>query len=1100
MHRFKKPLFLIWLFHKKLFKYLFITFISLVILTLILSGIFTGVLYYANAHGQLHKWLNSSINTVQISYNTAHVSWDWGDPSLSLTGVEIMAPQAMTQPLKFDSISIDLGIWSSILHRQLVTSNITVSGLNFDIIQEETGGFIIAGFNMGKGEASSFTFNPALADWFLAQREIYLNNIHLNVTLRNAQKLNMHIEELSWIHHFDYNFKIKGSILQIPNSHLELDANLNPGDSPMNLNDWSANFDGFMLGKDFTPLLGQTNLADLAWLSGGGSIQFNGAFSHQALQYLDLYLALENVNIGHHPSTTSLLTSNFDEAILWKSKRQGAWQLIIKPVHDDNYIPSTVDITYNPVGENTWQVKGQDIDLAMLGQWIDFWFPPDTYVSKTWRFLNLSGMLTNLNIAIGPKGGSANLSSKDLALGKNALFPQGWPATNVTMNTNWKLSQDQKTLAIVNINALNLENSWLSFALSGNVQIPKVNPANALLDVKGTFIGHNLEEVKANYIPRDFVDKGLSEWLSQGLVKIPKATGNFIWQGRLEEMPYNKAKGLFQIAVHTTDTTIQPWQGWPLISNITADLLFKNQNFTIDSNQATTAGVPIHEVHFTTDFAAQDKKIVIKGEATPTAEQGLNYLTLMPIIGKNVDTWLKSIQVTGSLPLHLEVDIPIHEHEPILAMGDMTFTKNNWSLSKGGDSLLSNITGKLHFENDKISVDSANFDALNQNLTVHILLSPLDHLRIIVKSFLLLGQTFEHLEMDVTAGEEGTLLTFIHPLVNGALTIQGGNAALVGHFKNFTLPLLSGTNSDAAAQSKIGKLATKQHDPQKEAPVLLGLILNKIPALNLTIENLDYGKNDLGEFFWESQPIPSGINIKHINLTSKNIRLNVAGEIQTLADQDHFSANGVLSSEDYGALLTSLNYPNMMTEGSGQIHFDLSWVAEFLNINFATMNGSVHFDLADGKLLQVNAGFARIFSIVSLDTIFSTLSLNFQKMLSSGLIFDSITGGYIIQNGVASANEDGVRIAGPSLNMTLRGEMDLANQTLNQTATVMPQVGNSIAIAAAVVGGPIAGVATWFADKLLSNTILRNAGVNLKITGSFNKPVVSLFNQPTANS
>ena len=1091
MHRLKKPLFLIWLFHKKLFKYLFFTLLTFVIVTLILSGIFTGVLYYGNKHGHLQDWINKGLNPIHLSYQTAKVSWSWGDPSLKLTGIEIMAPQTMSAPLKFDSISVDLGIWDSILHRQVITNDVTISGLNFDIAQGQNGGFEIAGFKQAEAKTStSFKPDPELLNWFLAQREIYLENIHLRLQLRNDQILNLSLSEVGWTHHFDYDFKVKGSVAEIPASDLELEAELKPGDDPLDLNAWSADFEGYFIGKDFTPLLGKANIHNLAWLSGGGGINFEGSFAHQSLKNLALYVSLQNVNLSHVSNETSLLTSRFDEAISWNAKGNGAWQLSIKPMRDDNLIPSTVDINHNPAGVKVWEMKAQDINLSMVGQWIDFWFPPKTYTAKVWEYLNLSGIVSKLNFTVGPQGGSATLESQNLVLGKNPIFPNGWPASNVQTQMSWKLPKDNKTLADVTVTTLKLSNPWLNLHARGTIQVPVQKPEQALLNLQGSFSGKDLDAVKANYIPQDFVSKGLSEWLMQGLVKIPEASGTFIWQGKLDQIPYDKAPGLFQIKIHVIGGAIEPWESWPQITNITANLLFKNQLFTIDSNQAMTAGVPLHNVHFALDFSPPEKEIVITGQATPTAEQGLNYLAAMPITGKSIDKGLESIEVTGKLPIDLKLTIPLEENQPIVATGDVTFTKNDWSLSKGGTPLLNDITGQLHFVNDKISVEKANFNALNQNLTISIPESPLDHLRIMIQKFMLLSQTFDNLEMDVTPSDSGTVLTFTHPLVQGTLTLSNNDNPIMGRFSHLTLPIIAGDNSDKAAQDNLGKLAD---NPEKEEPILLGLVLGKLPALNITIDELDYGKNDLGEFFLESAPILNGIEIKHINLTSKNVAFDVTGQVQTVEDQDHFSAKGVLSSEDYGDLLTALNYPNMVSEGSGKIHFNLNWIAQLLNVNYSTLNGTVEFGLADGKLLQINAGFARIFGLVSLDTIFSTLSLNFQKVLSSGLTFDSISGGYTIKNGVATANKDGLRVTGPSLNMILRGQMDLANQTLNQTATVMPQVGNSIAIAAAVVGGPIAGIATWFADKLLGSTVFRNAGIDLKITGTFDKPVVSLF-------
>lgn len=511
--------------------------------------------------------------------------------------------------------------------------------------------------------------------------------------------------------------------------------------------------------------------------------------------------------------------------------------------------------------------------------------------------------------------------------------------------------------------------------------------------------------------------------------------------------------------------------------------------------------MPVHNVHFEiSDLRPHKiKEIIVTGAAEPTGAQGLNYLASMPILDKSVSQWLRSIEVSGKLPVRLKITIPLEEHEPVVAAGNVVLQGNNWSLEKGGSPLLSNIRGTLRFRNDTIAVKQVRFNALDQNLKASIPGSPIDHLRVVIDGFAFLGATFDNLQMDVVAQSGQTVLQFQHPLVKGNLTITE-NGSLLGRFSEFHLPVYSAAaptpgqaNAGGANQTVDINQLEGGNEGQKNTPLLLGATLTNIPPLALTITQLYYGDNTLGEFYWQSQPVKNGIDIQHLNLTGAISNLNAQGLIRTIGGQDRFAVNGRLESGDYGTLLKNLAYPGLVSGGNGDIEFNLKWMGVLLDVNRASINGTVSFNIKNGKLLKVNTGFARIFGLVSLDTIFSAVSFNFQKMLSSGLAFDILQGSYTLANGIATAGQEGLRIAGPSLSMVLKGQMDLVNQTLNQTATVMPQVGNSIAVAAAVVGGPVAGVATWFADKLLSNTILRNAGVNLKITGPFNDPKVSVF-------
>ena len=130
----------------------------------------------------------------------------------------------------------------------------------------------------------------------------------------------------------------------------------------------------------------------------------------------------------------------------------------------------------------------------------------------------------------------------------------------------------------------------------------------------------------------------------------------------------------------------------------------------------------------------------------------------------------------------------------------------------------------------------------------------------------------------------------------------------------------------------------------------------------------------------------------------------------------------------------------------------------------------------------------KILGLFSVGSLFKRLSLNFTDLTEKGLSFDSLKGEYKIQNSIA--HTDAVYLDGPSVNLVLRGDINLAEKTLNQNVVVMPQVGGGIALAAGLIGGPIVGVATWVADKVLVNTVLRNRGLLFHVSGPWDNPVI----------
>jgi uncharacterized protein YhdP len=178
-----------------------------------------------------------------------------------------------------------------------------------------------------------------------------------------------------------------------------------------------------------------------------------------------------------------------------------------------------------------------------------------------------------------------------------------------------------------------------------------------------------------------------------------------------------------------------------------------------------------------------------------------------------------------------------------------------------------------------------------------------------------------------------------------------------------------------------------------------------------------------------------------------------------------------------------------MQDGSGSIDFQLGWLGSVTQPNLPSIAGKVDFNLKNGGLSKLNPGVIRLLGLFSLDSLIRHLSLNFSDMTDKGLAFDTITGDYVIANSIASTQN--FRLTGPSLDLILEGQVNLAEQTLNQTVTVIPHVGGGLALAATLIGGPVAGAATWVADKVISSTLLKDKGIVYLVTGTWDKPVVT---------
>lgn len=280
--------------------------------------------------------------------------------------------------------------------------------------------------------------------------------------------------------------------------------------------------------------------------------------------------------------------------------------------------------------------------------------------------------------------------------------------------------------------------------------------------------------------------------------------------------------------------------------------------------------------------------------------------------------------------------------------------------------------------------------------------------------------------------------------------------------------------------------------PKRERMVhLTASVMQRWPAVDFSANHLALGSELLGRLRWRSQPLPNGIWIQHFSIDHDQVlQANLNGEVvQHTAQVDQVTVSGSVQSHNWGAAFINFGYRDMMQAGKGKISGSLKWLGRLQKPILHSLSGSVQFDLHDGVIPKVNPGMMKVLGILNFGGIFSQISTHFSDFKNKGLSFNTIKGHYIIQHNIAKTKR--VHIESPSMDIILAGELNLKAKTLDQTMVVIPHLSDGVALAVGLIGGPIAGIATWLGEKIIGDTILRNKGLIFHITGPWNHPKVS---------
>jgi len=176
----------------------------------------------------------------------------------------------------------------------------------------------------------------------------------------------------------------------------------------------------------------------------------------------------------------------------------------------------------------------------------------------------------------------------------------------------------------------------------------------------------------------------------------------------------------------------------------------------------------------------------------------------------------------------------------------------------------------------------------------------------------------------------------------------------------------------------------------------------------------------------------------------------------------------------------------------------LSWVGSPSDIDYPTLTGNLVLEAAKGQFVKLEPGIGKLLGILSLQSLPRRISLDFRDIFSEGFAFDEIVGAVKIGRGIAGI--DNFRIQGPAARVVMSGEVDLVQETQKLRVRISPHVSDTLSIAGALVGGPIAGVAAFLAQKVLKDPLDQIASFEYGVTGTWSDPTVKRLGASTSDA
>jgi uncharacterized protein (TIGR02099 family) len=273
------------------------------------------------------------------------------------------------------------------------------------------------------------------------------------------------------------------------------------------------------------------------------------------------------------------------------------------------------------------------------------------------------------------------------------------------------------------------------------------------------------------------------------------------------------------------------------------------------------------------------------------------------------------------------------------------------------------------------------------------------------------------------------------------------------------------------------------------------LMPQHLQALNFSCQDFVYNQKSLGTLKFSLQPEgTSTLKINHLSMTRANDKFTADGKWWVENNQQQSSFTGHLSSKALDKTMALFDIKPTILDSDAESDFTLSWPSDPFDFDLATLNGHISVHLSNGRIIDVNPGFGRILSLLSIQELGRRLRLNFSDVFKKGFSFDDITADLNIKNGIA--HSDNLKMTAPAADMEMKGNVNLGTKALDLNANVRINITGSLPIAATIASGgnPIVGavgVGVWAVDKIVKSQGGNLLASSYHVTGTWENPKVN---------
>ncbi len=262
----------------------------------------------------------------------------------------------------------------------------------------------------------------------------------------------------------------------------------------------------------------------------------------------------------------------------------------------------------------------------------------------------------------------------------------------------------------------------------------------------------------------------------------------------------------------------------------------------------------------------------------------------------------------------------------------------------------------------------------------------------------------------------------------------------------------------------------------------------KLPALDISIDDLTFKKKQIGRFELVGYPEEKNWHLRRLHISNPDGTVTGEGLWRETKSGMQTQINLMMDISDAGKILARSGYPNTVKNGSGKLLANLTWEGQPDEFNYATLGGTLKLDTGKGQFLKMDPGIGKLLGILSLQALPKRITLDFTDVFSAGFEFDNINGNATLSRGIMQTED--LFMDGSSAKVTMKGRVNLNDETQDMHIVVLPTLGSSVSMLSAFAAGPVIGLGTLIVSKILGNPLDHLMSFEYNVSGPWSNPNV----------